>query len=167
MKLINRKKVKQTIGMRLQLGCRAARDSVSSFRGELHSLESELSEPHFSMAVATSLKSSMMLFNPIKYPSSWLPTSQFFLWVILMPSGTGPVFAKSISQQLACFRSWRNNSELPIISCDLKNSECSKVARMALRRCTYRGCGEKRLRLANFSNSRTPLRARIGLISEM
>lgn len=121
---------------------------VSSFRLQLHSLESELSEPHFSMALATSLNRSMILFSPIKYPSSWLPTSQFFLWVILMPSGTGPVFAKSINQQLACFRSWRNNSELPIISCDLKNSECSKVARMALRRCTYRGFKKKRFQLA-------------------
>lgn len=80
---------------------------------------------------------SIMLFNPVKYPSSWFPTSQCFLWVISTPSGVGPVLAKSISQQLACRRSWRNSRELPMISCALKNAECSRVARIAFKRWIY------------------------------
>lgn len=106
----------------------------------VYPLESELFRSEICISFATVLKSSIILFNPIKYPSSWFPTSQFFLCVIVILSGSEPVFAKSMSQQLACFRSCRNNKELPMISWVLKNSECSKVARIAFRRWTYFGC---------------------------
>ena len=118
----------------------AAAEKLKLLIFQFHSLESEFSGSEFCFSISSAASNrSMMLLSPIKYPSSWLPTSQFCLWVIWILSGTGPVFAKSINQQLACLRSWRKSKELPMISCDLKNSECSKVARMALRRWMYRG----------------------------
>lgn len=79
----------------------------------------------------SSVKMSIMLLMPIKYPSSWLPTVHALLWSITTDSGSSTVFAKSISQMLALVRSWTKRRELPITSCVWKKSEQSSVARIA------------------------------------
>lgn len=83
------------------------------------------------------VKMSIILLIPIKYPSSWFPTVHSLLWSITTCSGSSTVFAKSINQILALFRSWTKSRELPITSWEWKNSEQSSVALIAFSRWMY------------------------------
>lgn len=88
----------------------------------------------------SSSNNCMRLFMPIKYPSSWLPTDHSLMCVMLAPDGNETVFAKSINQMQAWFRSCTNNNELPITSCVWKKSDRCSVARIALSLWIYLGC---------------------------
>lgn len=88
-------------------------------------------------------KMDIKLFIPIKYPSSWLPTFQAELWSMLMSSGTGTVFAKSIIQIDAFLLSCTKSRELPINSCVRKKWDSFNVDRMFFNLSKYFGCNEK------------------------
>lgn len=66
-------------------------------------------------SAAISAKMVMRLLMPMRYPSSWLPTTQDELWSIFIFDGSSSVLAKSISHTLAFFWSWTKSNELPII----------------------------------------------------
>lgn len=66
------------------------------------------------VAAFISVNISSRLLMPIRYPSSWLPTTHSDVWLIRMSGGRTSVFAKSISHMLAFLLSCTNRSELPI-----------------------------------------------------
>lgn len=68
-------------------------------------------------------KRRMRLSRPVRYPSSWFPNVHSSRWLIVTPSGSGYVLAKSISQMSAWVSSWTKRSELPIISWERKKSD--------------------------------------------
>lgn len=77
------------------------------------------------------VKMLMRLSIPIRYPSSWFPTTHGVLWSMFIPAGKGTVFPKSISHTQAFSESWTNNRELPM-SCKkekkIMNYHCVKIA---------------------------------------
>lgn len=65
-------------------------------------------------ASCISVNMLIRLFSPIRYPSSWFPTTHFNECEMDIPFGKTNVLAKSISHTLALVLSWTNSRELPI-----------------------------------------------------
>lgn len=72
--------------------------------------------------IISSCKMSIIELIPVRYPSSWLPSSQGFLWSTFTLEGSGTVLPKSIIQTFTFSNlSCTNRSELPIICGENRN----------------------------------------------